>query len=78
VAPENRIPLNPSFWTKKVVLLESLINSSENVGSGTRVCVGMGVGVSIGTSDVSVGVWVTGVLVETANKSRVGISVTVG
>ena len=52
-----------------------MINAPENVGNGRRVCVGSSVGVSMGTSDVAVGVNVTGVAVETANRSFVGYGV---
>ena len=51
------------------------MNSPEKVGSGSRVWVGIGVGVSKGVSDVGIGVNVTGVAVETANRSFVGYGV---
>ena len=45
-----------------------------NVGRG----VGVSLGVASGKNGVSVGVKVTGVLVDVAKRSRVGMSVTVG
>src|SRR5262245_17664190 len=73
VGSEYRMPRKPTVSTKNVVLLNSLINSSEKVGSGRGVPVG-GRTISSGTREVSVGVKVTGVAEGTTNRSRVGMS----
>ena len=78
---EYKIPLNPTVSTKNVVELKSLMNSREKVGSGSGVIVGGNSGireVEVTSSVPIAGVDVIGVAVASANRSLVGISVTVG